>query len=121
VHTSIDDLIGEGDKVVLRWTTTATHTGPYGSVSPTGGVVTMTGVDVYRLDGGRIVEAWSVWDALGAYQQPRPRRPRSRPLIPRDPSADAATAAERAPNASTERLLNLEQHTPNGISLRLQP
>jgi hypothetical protein len=30
----------------------------------------MTGVDVYRLDdGGRIVEAWSMWDALGAYQQ----------------------------------------------------
>jgi steroid delta-isomerase-like uncharacterized protein len=69
VHTSIDDLIGEGDKVVLRWTTTGTNTGPYGSVPPTGRVVTMTGVDVYRLDGGHIVEAWSMWDALGAYRQ----------------------------------------------------
>ena len=69
VRTSIDDLIGEDDKVVLRWNTTGTHTGPYGKVPPTGRVVTMTGVDVYRLDGGRIVEAWSMWDALAAYQQ----------------------------------------------------
>ena len=69
VHTSIDDLIGEDDKVVLRWNTTGTHTGPYGTVPPTGRVVTMRGVDVYRLDGGRIVEAWSMWDALDAYQQ----------------------------------------------------
>jgi steroid delta-isomerase-like uncharacterized protein len=69
VSTSIDDLIGEQDKVVLRWSTTGTHTGPYGKVPPTGGVITMNGVDVYRLDGDRIVEAWSMWDALGVYQQ----------------------------------------------------
>ena len=69
VSTSIDDLIGEDDKVVLRWTTTGTHTGHYGTVPPTGRVVTMRGVDMYRLTGGRIVEAWSLWDALAAYQQ----------------------------------------------------
>lgn len=69
VRTSIDDLIGEDDKVVLRWRTTGVHTGPYGKVPPTGRVVTMTGVDVYRLDGSRIVEAWSMWDALSTYQQ----------------------------------------------------
>jgi steroid delta-isomerase-like uncharacterized protein len=69
VHTSIKDLIGEDDKVALRWSTTGRHTGPYGKVPPTGRVVTMTGVDVYRLDAGRIVEAWSMWDALAAYQE----------------------------------------------------
>jgi steroid delta-isomerase-like uncharacterized protein len=69
VSTSVDDVIGEDDKVVLRWTTTGTHTGPYGKVPPTGRVVRMNGVDVYRLDGGRIVEAWSMWDALAVYQQ----------------------------------------------------
>jgi steroid delta-isomerase-like uncharacterized protein len=69
VHTSIDDLIGEDDKVVLRWSTTGVHTGPYGKVPPTGRTVTMNGVDVYRVDGSRIVEAWSMWDGLTAYQQ----------------------------------------------------
>jgi predicted ester cyclase len=69
VRTSIDDLVAERDKVVLRWTTTGVHTGPYGKIPPTGREVTMTGVDAYRLDGGRVVEAWSMWDALGVYQQ----------------------------------------------------
>jgi steroid delta-isomerase-like uncharacterized protein len=69
VSTSIDDLIGEQDKVVLRWSTIGTHTGPYGKVPPTGRMITMNGMDVYRLDSGRIVEAWSMWDGLGVYQQ----------------------------------------------------
>ena len=69
MRTAIDDLVAEDDKVVLRWSTTGTHTGSYGSVPPTGRVVTMNGVDVYRLAGGRIVEAWSMWDGLAAYQQ----------------------------------------------------
>jgi steroid delta-isomerase-like uncharacterized protein len=69
VRTTIDDLLGEDDKVVLRWSTTGTHTGSYGRVPPTGRVVTMNGIDVYRLADGRIVEAWSMWDGLAAYQQ----------------------------------------------------
>jgi predicted ester cyclase len=69
VRTSVDDLVGGGDKVVLRWTTTGTHTGPYGKVEPTGRTITMRGVDIYRLAGGRIVEAWALWDALDVYQQ----------------------------------------------------
>jgi steroid delta-isomerase-like uncharacterized protein len=69
VRTTIDDLLGEDDKVVLRWSTTGTHTGSYGRVPPTGRVVTMHGIDVYRLADGRIVEAWSMWDGLAAYQQ----------------------------------------------------
>ena len=69
VRTSIDDLIGEDDKVVLRWTTTGVHTGPYGKVPPTGREVTMRGVDVYRVERGHIVEGWSMWDALDVYQQ----------------------------------------------------
>jgi predicted ester cyclase len=69
VRTSIDELVGDADKVVVRWQTVGVHTGPYGKVLPTGRRVTMTGVDVYRLQGGRIVEAWSMWDALAAYQQ----------------------------------------------------
>ena len=69
VHTRIDELVAEDAKVVLRWTPSGTHTGSYGRVTPTGKVTTMTGVDVYRLAGGRIVEAWSMWDALDVYQQ----------------------------------------------------
>jgi predicted ester cyclase len=69
VRTAIDELVAEDGKVVLRWTTTGRHTGHYGKVPPTGREVTMTGVDGYRLEGGRIVEAWSLWDALATYRQ----------------------------------------------------
>jgi steroid delta-isomerase-like uncharacterized protein len=69
VRTSIEELVGENDLVVVRWNTTGTHTGRYGKVPPTGRVVTMRGVDFYRLEDGRIVEVWSMWDALDAYQQ----------------------------------------------------
>ena len=69
VRTTINELVAEDDKVVVRWTTTGVHTGPYGKVPPTGREITMTGVDGYRLEGGRIVEAWSMWDALAASQQ----------------------------------------------------
>ena len=69
VHTRVDELVAEDDKVVLRWTTSGNHTGSYGRIAPTGKVIMMTGVDIYRLAGGRIVEAWSMWDALDLYQQ----------------------------------------------------
>jgi predicted ester cyclase len=68
-RTTIDELVAEDDQVVVRWTTTGLHTGPYGKVPPTGREITMTGVDGYRLEGGRIVEAWSMWDALDTFQQ----------------------------------------------------
>lgn len=69
VTTHIDDLVAESDKVVLRWSTTGVHTGPYGRVAATGRTITMHGVDIYRLSDGRIVEAVSTWDGLGAFQQ----------------------------------------------------
>ena len=69
VTTRIDDAIADGDRVVVRWRTTGRHTGPYGNVAPTGRMITMAGVDIYRLEGGRIAEAWSMWDGLGTYQQ----------------------------------------------------
>jgi len=69
VETSIDDVIAEADQVVVRWTTTGTHSGPYGSLPPTGRRIVMTGVDIYRLAAGRVVEAWSMWDGLSVYRQ----------------------------------------------------
>ena len=46
VRTSILDLIGQYDQVVLHWETTGHHVGPYGSVGATGRDITMTGVDI---------------------------------------------------------------------------
>ena len=69
VETSIDDAIAEANQVVVRWTTTGTHSGPYGRLPPTGRRIVMNGVDIYRVAAGRVVEAWSMWDSLSVYQQ----------------------------------------------------
>jgi predicted ester cyclase len=69
VRSTIEDLIAEGDKVVARWTSHATHQGEYMGISPTGEEVEFTGISVYRIEAGKIAESWSVEDELGLMRQ----------------------------------------------------
>jgi predicted ester cyclase len=69
VVSTIEDLIAEGDKVVARWRSRATHQGEYMGVPPTGNEVEFTGISVYRIEGGRISESWNVEDKLGLLRQ----------------------------------------------------
>src|SRR5207248_5341565 len=67
-HT-IEDQITEGDKVVTRVTASGVHTGDFLGIPPTGKRVTMTGIDLYRIAGGKIAEEWAEPDVLGPLQQ----------------------------------------------------
>ena len=69
IDIAIEDLIAEGDKVVIRWTLKATHTGEYMGVPATGKQVEMKGMSMYRLANAKIVEDWSSSDQLGFMQQ----------------------------------------------------
>lgn len=69
IETRADHLIADGDKVMLHWTTSGKHVGPYGDVAATGKRITMTGMDLFRLERDRIVECWSMWDGLSVYEQ----------------------------------------------------
>ena len=64
-----EDVIAEGDKVVVRWTARGTHNGALMNIPPTGKQVTLKGVDVLRIDSGKIVERWGEFDALGMLHQ----------------------------------------------------
>ena len=66
---TVHDLIAEGDKVVVRWTWSGTHTGVFRGIAPTGRPVTVTGMAIYRLAGGRIVERWVELSMQGLLQQ----------------------------------------------------
>jgi steroid delta-isomerase-like uncharacterized protein len=66
---SVEDLIAEGDKVVARWVTQGTHGGELMGIPPTGKQVTVEGIDVFRLVGGKIAEHWAQFDMLGLLQQ----------------------------------------------------
>jgi predicted ester cyclase len=67
----VADLFALDDKVVLRVTTRATHTGAFYSVEATGRRVTMTGIVIYRFEGSRIAESWGELDFLGLFRQLR--------------------------------------------------
>ena len=63
------DMIAEGDKVAIRWTWSGTQKAEYLGIPSTGKSVTMTGISIHRIDGGKIVETWDQVDMLGMMQQ----------------------------------------------------
>ncbi len=68
-HYTVEDQIADQDKVVTRWTARGTHQGPLMGIPPTGKQGTVTGIGIARFEGGKIVEAWTEFDALGMLQQ----------------------------------------------------
>jgi steroid delta-isomerase-like uncharacterized protein len=65
----IDLLLAETDLVAARWTIAGTHTGPLGTIPPTGRALTFSGVNIFRVVSGRIAEIWNHRDDLRLYQQ----------------------------------------------------
>ena len=63
-----EDTIAEGDKVLIRWALSGTQEGEVQGIPPTGRPVTLTGFDLFRIEGGKIVEEWDIYDALGMMQ-----------------------------------------------------
>jgi steroid delta-isomerase-like uncharacterized protein len=68
-HSTIEDQIAEGDKVVTRSTFRGTHRNELQGLPPTGKEVTFTQLNIHRLARGRIVEAWAMFDQFGLMQQ----------------------------------------------------
>jgi len=63
------DLVAEGERVAARSNFCGTHLGRMGSYPPSGKVLSATTLAIYRLDGGRIAEAWVEWDNLYGLRQ----------------------------------------------------
>jgi predicted ester cyclase len=62
VRFEILDLVAEGDRVVTRWSATATHGGPLGAAPPTGRKVAITGTNLKRFTAGKVAEEWANFD-----------------------------------------------------------
>ena len=69
VISTIEDLMAEGNKVVARWRSRATHQGEYMGIPPTGKEVKFTGTSVYRIEEGKIAESWNSEDQFGLMRQ----------------------------------------------------
>lgn len=61
---TVKDVIVEGNKGVVSWTATATHTGELWGIAPTGKKVTDAGIVVMRVEDGKIVEFGGQWSDL---------------------------------------------------------
>jgi steroid delta-isomerase-like uncharacterized protein len=66
---TVEDLIEEGDKVAVRWSTAGTLQGDGLGVIPTGRSMKVTGMTIVRLRDGMLVEGWNNFDVLGMHQQ----------------------------------------------------
>jgi steroid delta-isomerase-like uncharacterized protein len=70
VRIAIEDLIVEGDKIVMRYTERGTLTGPpFLGIEPAGQRYEKPGTTVYRVVDGRLAESWGVEDTLGWFRQ----------------------------------------------------
>jgi predicted ester cyclase len=68
-QSTMEDLLSEGDKMVLRFTFRGTHQGVFMGIAPTGKQVTMSGIDILRIADGKTVEMWNQEDVLGMMRQ----------------------------------------------------
>ena len=68
-HTTVDDAIAEGDKVVVYVTTRGTHRGEFLGVPPTHKQITFRGINIFRIVDEHIVERWGVLDMYGLLEQ----------------------------------------------------
>jgi len=66
---ALEDVIAEGDRVVVRWTGSGNHVGEFMGIPPTGRSFTITGIDIHRIEGGLMAEHWHVVDQLSLLQQ----------------------------------------------------
>lgn len=66
---SIDDIVAEGDRVVLRWHLDGRHVGEFLNIPATGRPIVFRGIDIYRVERGRMAEHWNVVDNFGFLQE----------------------------------------------------
>jgi steroid delta-isomerase-like uncharacterized protein len=66
---TIEDILAEGDKVVIRMTWRGTHQGEFMGIPATGKRISIGVIDIIRVSGGKAVEHWGQMDAMGLMQQ----------------------------------------------------
>ena len=68
-HMIVDEMIAENDRVMERWTFYGTQQGEHSSLPPTNKPVTYSGINIFRIAEGKIVEIWDISDRLWLWHQ----------------------------------------------------
>jgi predicted ester cyclase len=67
----IHDVIAEGDRVVVRLTSSARHTGPFMGIEPTGNRYSINEIHIFRIRDGQVLEHWHEFDKMALLSQLR--------------------------------------------------
>lgn len=69
---TVEHLLGEGDRVVCRWSAVGSHEGPFTDLTDpsrtyaaTHRPVTFSATDIYRFENGKVAEEWNSIDECG--------------------------------------------------------
>jgi steroid delta-isomerase-like uncharacterized protein len=65
----VDDQLAEGNRVTTRWSATGMHTGDFAGIPATGREVMLSGIDIHRVNGERLVELWEQLDLASLVAQ----------------------------------------------------
>jgi predicted ester cyclase len=69
LHSSVEELIAEGDRVFCRSTMTGTHDGEYKGIPPTGRHIASESAEVFRIADGKFVGYWCLSNVAGLMRQ----------------------------------------------------
>lgn len=70
LETTADRVIAEGDRAAVAWHYEGTHrAGELFGIEPTGTRVRVSGITLYRVEDGRVVEAEGIADVMGLMSQ----------------------------------------------------
>ena len=65
----VEDVVAEGDRVVIRVSGRGSHYGPWLGIPPTGREMVWREICIFRIENRQIVECWSIGDRLGMIQE----------------------------------------------------
>jgi len=69
LDVTLDDMVAEGDRVAVRFTARGVHQGAFMGLPATGKSITMTGIEIFCIEDGRVAELWGEANLLGLMQQ----------------------------------------------------
>jgi len=69
LNVTVDDIMADEDKVTARFTARGIHKGEFMGLPPTGKAITMTGIEIFRVNDEKIAELWGEVNLMGLLQQ----------------------------------------------------
>jgi steroid delta-isomerase-like uncharacterized protein len=69
MRTTIEEIVGENEKIVVNWTFSGTHDGNFMGVPATHKKVFIDGLTIHHVVNGKIIGSFTSWDVLGVMKQ----------------------------------------------------